>query len=249
MGFKDVVYTGRDLITKCAGGTGGVSTTTGIEQGTPAEHTREDGSEMALPPLTFLRTFLRIFPLTRLPPPPHPPPSPRDLQTIRLLKDLLQRVFDTRRGQNIFITSIVSALLAIGIIASVVGYVGCFSVVQGSRTSKGPLIWLCLESALSIIRILVWSSNPEKDDLEPFTLSIKLDSFLLSTCNHPDDELRKGKILPLVRAPEFLETITAYAGRVERFDHPNLSLFYTLARETFFSLVFKTESPIPLWRI
>src|ERR1700749_285172 len=66
-GFQRRVYTGRDLITKCAGGTGGASTTAGIEQGTPAERAREDDSRTPPPPLTFLRTFLRTFPPTRLP--------------------------------------------------------------------------------------------------------------------------------------------------------------------------------------
>ena len=36
-------------------------------------------------------------------------------------------------------------LLLIGLVASVVGYVGCFSVVQNSRTTIGPVSWLCLD--------------------------------------------------------------------------------------------------------
>ncbi|KAF8064863.1 hypothetical protein FPV67DRAFT_158337 [Lyophyllum atratum] len=47
-------------------------------------------------------------------------------------------------------------LTALGIAASVVGYIGCFSVVQGSSRSRDPLIWLILESVLSIVRIALW---------------------------------------------------------------------------------------------
>ena len=39
-------------------------------------------------------------------------------------------------------------LLLIGLVASVVGYVGCFSVVQNSTTISGPVSWLCLEAGL-----------------------------------------------------------------------------------------------------
>lgn len=122
-------------------------------------------------------------------------------------------------------------LLLLGIFASVVGYVGCFSVVQSSSSSTGPLIWLCLEASLSVIRIILWSSNPESDDAPPLQLTFKLDHRApLPTCNKYDDEIKEEKVLPLVRASQFLETIASFAGLVERFDHPDLTLYYTLTR-------------------
>ena len=42
-------------------------------------------------------------------------------------------------------------LLLIGLVASVVGYVGCFSIVQNSASTFGPVSWLCLEVGLSIL--------------------------------------------------------------------------------------------------
>jgi hypothetical protein len=39
------------------------------------------------------------------------------------------------------------------------------------------------------------------------------------------------KVLPLTRANQFLNMITSFAGLVERFTHPNLTLYYTLTRE------------------
>ena len=34
-------------------------------------------------------------------------------------------------------------LLLFGLLASVVGYVGCFSIVQNSASTSGPVSWLC----------------------------------------------------------------------------------------------------------
>jgi hypothetical protein len=42
-------------------------------------------------------------------------------------------------------------LLLIGLVASVVGYVRCLSVVQNSRLTFGPISWLCLEVGLSFL--------------------------------------------------------------------------------------------------
>ncbi|KAJ7885549.1 hypothetical protein B0H14DRAFT_2563874 [Mycena olivaceomarginata] len=51
--------------------------------------------------------------------------------------------------------------------ASVAGYVGCFKIVQSSTNAIGPLIWLGLELALSIIRLGFWAFNPPNDDPPP----------------------------------------------------------------------------------
>lgn len=60
---------------------------------------------------------------------------------------------------------------------------------------------------------------------------MKLDGHaLLSTCNKYDDEIKEEKILPLTTASQFLESITSFAGLVERFAHPDLTLYYTLTR-------------------
>ena len=48
-------------------------------------------------------------------------------------------------------TWLLLCLLLIGLVASLVGYVGCFSVVQNSTSTIGPVSWLCLEAGLSLI--------------------------------------------------------------------------------------------------
>jgi hypothetical protein len=122
-------------------------------------------------------------------------------------------------------------LLFIGILASVAGYVGSFSVVQSSRSAKAPAIWLGLEAALSIIRMILWGLNPESDDAPPLELKVKLDEHApLPTCTSWAEDIGTERTLPLVRASEFLKQITSYAGLLKPFDDPNLALYYTLTR-------------------
>jgi hypothetical protein len=56
--------------------------------------------------------------------------------------------------------------LVFGVVLTIVGYIGCFSVVQASprADSKGALLWLVCEALLAVSRTLLWASNPEWDD-------------------------------------------------------------------------------------
>ncbi|KAJ7679260.1 hypothetical protein DFH06DRAFT_1078727 [Mycena polygramma] len=58
-------------------------------------------------------------------------------------------------------------LLAASIVTSVVGYIGCFSLVQNSHSFRGPLFWLVAELLLSFIRIAIWAANPAWDGPPP----------------------------------------------------------------------------------
>ena len=83
-------------------------------------------------------------------------------------------------------------LLLIGLVASVVGYVGCFSVVQNSTSTYGPVSWLCLEAGLSLIRLGVWAWNPTSDDAPPLEIILELDEYEnkpLPTCNKDNKEI------------------------------------------------------------
>ncbi|KAJ2917023.1 hypothetical protein MD484_g3429, partial [Candolleomyces efflorescens] len=57
-------------------------------------------------------------------------------------------------------------ILLFGLILAVVGYIGCFSVVQTSPSedTRGVLVWLVCEALLAVLRILVWAANPKWDD-------------------------------------------------------------------------------------
>ena len=123
-------------------------------------------------------------------------------------------------------------LLLIGLLASVVGYIGCFSIVQNSASSLGPVSWLCLEVGLSIVRLAIWAWNPTTDDAPPLEISFELDKYEpLPTCNKDNHEILRSMVLPLTRARDFLKSITSFVGLIKPFTNPDLSLYYTLTRK------------------
>ena len=136
---------------------------------------------------------------------------------------------DMKKRQMDAHTWLLLCLLLIGLIASVVGYVGCFSVVQNSTSTTGPVSWLCLEAGLSVVRLVIWAWNPMGDDAPPLEIMLKLDEYKpFPTCNKSNEEILEYKVLPLTRARDFLKIITSFAGLIEPFSNPDLSLYYTL---------------------
>ena len=136
-----------------------------------------------------------------------------------------------KKRQTDALTWLFLCFLFFGVGASVVGYVGCFSVVQNSTSTIGPVIWLILEVALSVMRLILWASNPIWDDAPPLKITLELDEYEhkpFPTCNKDDEEILKYKVLPLTRSQDFLKIITSYAGLIEPFGNLDLSLYYTL---------------------
>ena len=132
-------------------------------------------------------------------------------------------------------TGLLLCLLLVGLVSSVVGYVGCFSVVQNSTSTIGPVSWLCLEAGLSVLRLAIWAWNPSRDDASPpLEIILELDKYEhkpLPTCNKDNEEILQYNVLPLTRARDFLKIITSFAGLIEQFTNPDLSLYYTLTRK------------------
>ena len=139
---------------------------------------------------------------------------------------------DRKKHQMDVRTWLMLFLLLIGLLASVVGYVGCFSVVQNSTSTAGPISWLCLEAGLSVMRLAIWAWNPTGDDAPPLEIILQLDEYQpFPTCNKYNEEILENKVLPLTRARDFLKIITSFAGLIEPFSNPDLSLYYTLTRK------------------
>ena len=146
--------------------------------------------------------------------------------------DVEAAVGDEKKHQMDARTWILLFLLLMGLVGSVVGYVGCFSVVQNSTSNNGPVSWLCLEVGLSVIRLAIWAWNPTRDNAPPLEIILKLDERKpLPTCNKDNEEILRYKVLPLTRARDFLKVITSFAGLIETFSNPDLSLYYTLTRK------------------
>jgi hypothetical protein len=129
-------------------------------------------------------------------------------------------------------TAIISIQVALfgGLILSVVGYIGCFSLVQnsGNRTT-GPLIWLLLEVLLSLTRMLLWAWDPEWDESAgmKFDLQLKPGAPLI-TCHKDPEEIDEERVLPLTRDTVFLSEVTSHTGLLERVDDDRITLYYSL---------------------
>jgi len=110
----------------------------------------------------------------------------------RLTHDLEKNdTLDSQQGSgavpNSFIGWCWLILLLGGILAVIVGYIGCFSIVQSSRNSAGPLSWLCIEAGLSVIRIFTWGLNPGWDDAPSLEL--------LLPGEHPESVMPPNKLV------------------------------------------------------
>ena len=160
------------------------------------------------------------------------PEKVHDLEVLRRLK----QVFINARSDLPIWPFLV--LLCFGCIASVIGYVGCFSVVQSSRTTTGPLLWFILEAALSIMRMVIWAWNPyaERNFPPTITLAFQFSTNVppVSACSKLPDEGDSEKALPLVRPERFLEDLGAYAGGLMPLHSvpESMSMYYTLTSAT-----------------
>jgi hypothetical protein len=135
-------------------------------------------------------------------------------------------------GRRIAPTWLLLCLLLMGLVASVVGYVGCFTVVQNSASTSGTVSWLCLEVGLSVMRLAIWAWNPTREGAPPLGIILELEKREpLPTCNKDNEEILEYKVLPLTRARDFLKIITSYAGLIEPFSNPDISLYYTWTRK------------------
>jgi hypothetical protein len=77
-------------------------------------------------------------------------------------------------------------------VASVVGYVGCFSAVQNSIMNIGPVSWLCLDAGFSVLRLAIWTWNPTRDNFASTGDNSRTGHFLLeekidAQIDHKDD--------------------------------------------------------------
>ncbi|KAK1235835.1 hypothetical protein PQX77_000925 [Marasmius sp. AFHP31] len=59
---------------------------------------------------------------------------------------------------------ILQFFLVAGMVMVVAGYVGCFYLVNQTRVKGGPYVWLAVEAVLTVVRMVVWGSNPPWDE-------------------------------------------------------------------------------------
>ncbi|KAJ7020387.1 hypothetical protein C8F04DRAFT_1242007 [Mycena alexandri] len=131
-------------------------------------------------------------------------------------------------------------MLFIGIGATAVGYLGCFTVVQNAPADS-TYMWLGIEIALAILRIYIWGLNPSRDEATGLILELQLSNDLdqapnITTPQDLQDQILTSKpteraLFVILTDSEFLEYISPYTGPVERFSDPDnhVAIYYTLA--------------------
>jgi hypothetical protein len=105
-----------------------------------------------------------------------------------------------------------SISLLLGFVMTLVGYVGCFTIVQGS-SPLDTYIWLGIEAVLALIRLLTWAWNLSWDESDGVCLILKCSrtppvDATLETAENPVQTFK------IVTDDKFWETQTAYAGPV-----------------------------------
>ncbi|KAF7344727.1 hypothetical protein MVEN_01633400 [Mycena venus] len=112
--------------------------------------------------------------------------------------------------------------LLLGFLMTIVGYIGCFTIVQSSSVPSDTYIWLGSEATLAFIRLLVWGLNPSWDDSDGICLALTEMSPLPAVT--PTWVAINNKQFPMFKImgeTEFWQTLTAFSGPVDiPGDHP-----------------------------
>ncbi|KAJ7577581.1 hypothetical protein C8J56DRAFT_1113670 [Mycena floridula] len=117
--------------------------------------------------------------------------------------------------------------LFLGIGATGVGYLGCFTVIQNTASTKNTYLWLGLEGILAFLRIILWGWNPRWDEATGVRVEIALEKTppLITTPvpydHHDADESKSFERLVVVDDLRFLSHLTPYTGPLERFNDPD----------------------------
>ncbi|KAJ7573808.1 hypothetical protein C8J56DRAFT_506614 [Mycena floridula] len=129
-----------------------------------------------------------------------------------------------------FYLIILQICLFLGIEATGVGYIGCFTVIQNTASTKNTYLWVGLEAILAFLRIILWGWNPEWDEAATgvaVKISLTTTEPLITT---PVPYNKSFDRLMVVDDVRFLNHLTPYTGPLERFngsDH-NVAIYYTL---------------------
>ncbi|KAF7347047.1 hypothetical protein MVEN_01458500 [Mycena venus] len=106
--------------------------------------------------------------------------------------------------------------LMLGFLMTIIGYIGCFTIVQGSSVPSDTYIWLGAEATLALVRLLVWGFNPSWDDSDGICLAAT--EILPLPAVTPTWVAINAKQFPMFRImgeTEFWQAMTAYSGPVD----------------------------------
>ncbi|KAJ7617659.1 ankyrin repeat-containing domain protein [Mycena polygramma] len=108
--------------------------------------------------------------------------------------------------------------LLLGFLMTIVGYVGCFTIVQSSSIPSDTYIWLGLEATLAMVRMGIWAWNPAWDDSDGIWL--KLTPHKKSPPLPAVEPTATTRLNPLPRFQivdegRFWQAVTAHSGPVD----------------------------------
>jgi len=114
-------------------------------------------------------------------------------------------------------------LIFVGVLASVAGYIGCFSLVQDAKaTSTGRYTWIILEAVLAIIRMMVWALNPSFDDMHGLQVCLDLSDKSPRNLIKEQGEVNSKTLptkstdpkvtLPILNGEAFYDAFVKYSG-------------------------------------
>ncbi|KAJ7598088.1 hypothetical protein C8J56DRAFT_769355, partial [Mycena floridula] len=133
--------------------------------------------------------------------------------------------------------------MAIGMLMIVVGYVGCFNLVNQSTAANGPYVWLSLEVILSILRITLWGWDSLKSDATMIQMGITLtEDMPLSATSTPffptlcptnynarqTNDQNSIESFLVQEESQFLGSITGFAGPFSPFKAEAVGIYYAL---------------------
>ncbi|KAL0566254.1 hypothetical protein V5O48_015764 [Marasmius crinis-equi] len=104
------------------------------------------------------------------------------------------------------------SLLA-GMVMIVIGYIGCFNLVNGSNAKNGPYIWLGMEAFLSVLRMALWGWNPRWAQGDTgLEMKLKLWSKGASLHHPTHPTTSRTSIFPLITTSRSLSQLTSSAS-------------------------------------
>ncbi|KAF5368794.1 hypothetical protein D9757_012277 [Collybiopsis confluens] len=134
-------------------------------------------------------------------------------QIIRHLRWVIQDdwLFLTHR-YPIFLRTAQIVLLVLGVASTGVSYIGCFTLVQQTKTLN-TFLWLGLETFLSILRVVIWVWNPSWDEVTGIRAIVLFGSGqreLISALTSARGDVQRDIFMP--RDDSFLQTMCVYRG-------------------------------------
>ncbi|KAJ7671899.1 ankyrin repeat-containing domain protein [Mycena olivaceomarginata] len=106
--------------------------------------------------------------------------------------------------------------LLLGFFMTIVGYIGCFTIVQSSFMPSDTYIWLGAEATLAFVRLLIWGLNPSWDDSDGVCLVPKESSPLPAvTRTSVVIDHEQFPMFKVMSETSFWQAMTAYSGPVD----------------------------------